>query len=124
MICLVKPFFEGVSHENKNSRRQYSGALERICDATQANALTFVGLIVSPILGSRGAIEFLALLSDSLPRVGTFLDLRDRAIEMASRRFSSEIVWTGKRLSTRAKVRAHVFQQQFFESNSPFHKAC
>jgi 23S rRNA (cytidine1920-2'-O)/16S rRNA (cytidine1409-2'-O)-methyltransferase len=91
IICLIKPLFEGVSQDRKNSLQEFSRALDRVFEAIRTHALTLSDLIVSPVLGSRGTIEFLGLLQDSTVEFGDFNQLRDSVLGSVAERFTQNI---------------------------------
>jgi 23S rRNA (cytidine1920-2'-O)/16S rRNA (cytidine1409-2'-O)-methyltransferase len=62
MICLVKPLFEGVPAESSRDLVALEGALRRVAAGVDAAGLTIAGLTASPIPGTQGTIEFLALI--------------------------------------------------------------
>jgi 23S rRNA (cytidine1920-2'-O)/16S rRNA (cytidine1409-2'-O)-methyltransferase len=91
MICLIKPLFEGVSQERKNSLSEFVEALDRLAESTRAHGLTITGLTVSPVLGSRGTIEFLGLLTESASDADGFRNQRDRVIQEVAEKFRDEV---------------------------------
>lgn len=91
LIGLIKPLFEGVPQQHKNSITEIEQALKRLHHTMQAIDLAIADLIVSPIVGSRGTIEFLGLFTNALPPKGSFAELRDEAIADAKQRFSNLI---------------------------------
>jgi 23S rRNA (cytidine1920-2'-O)/16S rRNA (cytidine1409-2'-O)-methyltransferase len=60
MVCLVKPPYEGLAQHHMNDRRALAGVLHNLFADLQASGFPAVAVCVSPILGGRGAIEFLA----------------------------------------------------------------
>ena len=64
MVCLVKPLYEGLAQHHLNDRPALAGVLHRLLAGLQASGLPAVDACVSPILGGRGAIEFLAHIRD------------------------------------------------------------
>jgi 23S rRNA (cytidine1920-2'-O)/16S rRNA (cytidine1409-2'-O)-methyltransferase len=60
MIGLVKPPFERVPQEGMRDVDLLRDALHRVVAALGSASLSVVGLMVSPILGGRGSVEFLA----------------------------------------------------------------
>jgi 23S rRNA (cytidine1920-2'-O)/16S rRNA (cytidine1409-2'-O)-methyltransferase len=68
MIMLIKPLYEGVPQEAKADPRELGAALDRILLALPASGLVITDLMVSPILGSRGAVEFLARIEPGTSR--------------------------------------------------------
>jgi 23S rRNA (cytidine1920-2'-O)/16S rRNA (cytidine1409-2'-O)-methyltransferase len=92
MICLIKPLFEGVVQERKNSLKEFANALDRLFEASRMHGLAISDLIVSPIRGSRGTIEFLGLFTDSIRESSDpFTQLRDHALSSAAERFPQQI---------------------------------
>jgi 23S rRNA (cytidine1920-2'-O)/16S rRNA (cytidine1409-2'-O)-methyltransferase len=62
LISLIKPLSEGIPQEKKDDPATLRDALHRIARALSDRGLLISELMVSPILGSRGAVEFLALI--------------------------------------------------------------
>jgi 23S rRNA (cytidine1920-2'-O)/16S rRNA (cytidine1409-2'-O)-methyltransferase len=60
MVCLVKPLYEGLAQHHVNDRPALAGVLHHLLAELQASGLPAVDACVSPIVGGRGAIEFLA----------------------------------------------------------------
>jgi 23S rRNA (cytidine1920-2'-O)/16S rRNA (cytidine1409-2'-O)-methyltransferase len=60
MVCLVKPLYEGLPQHHMHDRRALAGVLHSLFADLQASGSPAVDACVSPILGGRGAIEFLA----------------------------------------------------------------
>lgn len=63
IIALVKPLYEGIDQEKKDDPDELEQALLRICPALAAEELELRDLMVSPIRGTRGSVEFLAHLA-------------------------------------------------------------
>jgi 23S rRNA (cytidine1920-2'-O)/16S rRNA (cytidine1409-2'-O)-methyltransferase len=64
MVCLVKPLYEGLAQHHMDDRPALAGVLHSLFADLQASGLPAVDASVSPILGGRGAIEFLAHIRD------------------------------------------------------------
>jgi 23S rRNA (cytidine1920-2'-O)/16S rRNA (cytidine1409-2'-O)-methyltransferase len=64
MVCLVKPLYEGLAQHHMDDRRALAAVLHNLFADLQARDLPAVDTCVSPILGGRGAIEFLAHIRD------------------------------------------------------------
>ncbi|OPZ63846.1 MAG: Hemolysin A [Firmicutes bacterium ADurb.Bin506] len=65
IVSLVKPLFEVPASGPGLSREQYRAALERVCGAGKGTGMGPVRLMASPVLGSSGTLEFLALFRPS-----------------------------------------------------------
>lgn len=87
LLCLIKSLFEGVPQQHKNSAHELERAIDRLNQAVRVHGLAITDLMVSPILGSRGTIEFLGLFSNSLRYAKSFESLRVQAIAQATERF-------------------------------------
>lgn len=59
MTCLFKPLYEGVPETRKNDLNEHHRALIRLEESLSPQGYAISNLIVSPILGNRGAIEYL-----------------------------------------------------------------
>ena len=62
LVCLIKPLYEGLAQRHINDLGAVAAAavLHHLFANLEANGFPASGAGVSPILGSRGAIEFLA----------------------------------------------------------------
>lgn len=81
MICLVKPLFEGVPPEHARDLAALARALARVAAAIDEAGLRLADLTASPIPGTQGTIEFLALVT-AMPPPGPARS-RDALIEAA-----------------------------------------
>ena len=64
LVCLVKPPYEGLAQHAEADLQQIARVLEELLPALEAaSPRSVAGLIPSPILGGRGAVELLLLLS-------------------------------------------------------------
>jgi 23S rRNA (cytidine1920-2'-O)/16S rRNA (cytidine1409-2'-O)-methyltransferase len=63
MIGLIKPLFEGVEPAAMQDPAALRPALLSVVEALPAHGLAARDLMVSPILGSRGTVEFLAWIA-------------------------------------------------------------
>ncbi len=59
-VCLVKPLYEGLDQGRMTEAPALEATLARLLADLDGLALPASGLCVSPILGGRGAVEFLA----------------------------------------------------------------
>jgi 23S rRNA (cytidine1920-2'-O)/16S rRNA (cytidine1409-2'-O)-methyltransferase len=82
IIALIKPLFEGVRAEDKDNLPAIDQALRQLPPALARNGLYIRRITNSPILGSSGTVEFLALVGDE-PGNGVD-DQRAAAIACAS----------------------------------------
>lgn len=65
MVCLVKPLYEGLTRENMNDKNAIREILINLFHKLINNLnITITDCIVSPILGGKGAIEFLIHVLD------------------------------------------------------------
>jgi 23S rRNA (cytidine1920-2'-O)/16S rRNA (cytidine1409-2'-O)-methyltransferase len=60
MVCLIKPLYEGLAQHHINDRAALAPILHGLFASLQACGFPAIDACVSPILGARGAIEFLA----------------------------------------------------------------
>jgi 23S rRNA (cytidine1920-2'-O)/16S rRNA (cytidine1409-2'-O)-methyltransferase len=60
LVCLIKPLYEGLAQHHINDRGALARVLYDLFANLEANGLPAIDACVSPILGGRGAIEFLA----------------------------------------------------------------
>jgi len=60
MVCLIKPLYEGLAQHQMNDRSALAAVLHNLFTALETTGLPAADACVSPILGGRGAIEFLA----------------------------------------------------------------
>jgi 23S rRNA (cytidine1920-2'-O)/16S rRNA (cytidine1409-2'-O)-methyltransferase len=87
MICLIKPLFEGVPQLHKNNVTELERALDRVNEAVHAEGLVVANLMVSPVVGTRGTIEFPGLFVQRSISSDGFDALRNRVIQDAKDRF-------------------------------------
>jgi 23S rRNA (cytidine1920-2'-O)/16S rRNA (cytidine1409-2'-O)-methyltransferase len=64
MVCLVKPLYEGLAQRDMNDHGALATVLHKLFGDLKASGLPAADACVSPILGGRGAIEFLAHIRD------------------------------------------------------------
>ena len=60
LVCLIKPLYEGLDQRHINDLGAVAAILRDLFENLEANGFPASDAGVSPILGSRGAIEFLA----------------------------------------------------------------
>jgi 23S rRNA (cytidine1920-2'-O)/16S rRNA (cytidine1409-2'-O)-methyltransferase len=60
LVCLIKPLYEGLDQRHINDLGAVASILHDLFANLEANGFPASDAGVSPILGSRGAIEFLA----------------------------------------------------------------
>ncbi|HEX2023666.1 MAG TPA: TlyA family RNA methyltransferase [Acidimicrobiales bacterium] len=88
MVVLVKPQFEAGRREADRGRGVISDpevwrrALEEVGSAFAVAGAAMMGIMVSPLLGARGNVEFLARLVPGPPRAPSGVDL-DAVVEAA-----------------------------------------
>jgi predicted rRNA methylase YqxC with S4 and FtsJ domains len=63
IIGLIKPLYEGVAEDQMRDPAALEAALVRTFEAFTRDRLIVRGLIVSPILGNNGTVEFLAWIT-------------------------------------------------------------
>jgi 23S rRNA (cytidine1920-2'-O)/16S rRNA (cytidine1409-2'-O)-methyltransferase len=80
MVCLVKPLYEGLAQHHINDRAALAPVLHDLFANLQAKGFPAIDACVSPILGARGAIEFLAHVRGNSATLGPGT-LAARAIE-------------------------------------------
>jgi 23S rRNA (cytidine1920-2'-O)/16S rRNA (cytidine1409-2'-O)-methyltransferase len=74
MIGLIKPLYEGIDQDKKDHPQELGKALEKIAPALAREGLMIRDLMISPILGTRGSVEFLAhLVAGSDAEIGVAL---------------------------------------------------
>ena len=64
IVALVKPLFEGVSQDRKADLMDIEAATLALCDDLASQGLFVQALADSPILGTQGTVELLALVTD------------------------------------------------------------
>jgi 23S rRNA (cytidine1920-2'-O)/16S rRNA (cytidine1409-2'-O)-methyltransferase len=70
LVCLIKPLYEGLPQRHLNDPSAFASMLHDFFADLEANGFPASDAGVSPILGSRGAIEFLAHIRGACPRLG------------------------------------------------------
>jgi 23S rRNA (cytidine1920-2'-O)/16S rRNA (cytidine1409-2'-O)-methyltransferase len=89
MVCLVKPLFEWVADEDVERLDLLHDVFETLALASRACGTELVDLMVSPIRGSGGTLEFLArIAADGEPRA-PLEGLTGQALEEAARLLAS-----------------------------------
>ncbi len=58
MVCLLKPLFEGIPERDRRSFERFPPIFGRIRGCCETGGLRLTGVCASPILGSRGTVEF------------------------------------------------------------------
>ena len=73
MVCLIKPLYEGLAQRSMNDRSALKSVLHDLFADLETSGFPAIDACVSPILGGRGAIEFLAHVREAseTPRAGT-----------------------------------------------------
>lgn len=66
-ICLIKPLFEGLSHKHRDDPQLIATTLSRFFESVINSGIAIVAVTVSPVLGTRGTIEFLMYCHENLP---------------------------------------------------------
>lgn len=90
MIGLLKPLYEGIDQDRPRDPDVLHQALIRVSEGLANNGLRIKDLIISPILGGRGAVEFLAWIVRA-EGATTDLTIFDRVIEeLRHRRIPAE----------------------------------
>ncbi len=64
IVFLIKPLYEGLDQQLRNDRAEIATVLHDMFTRLAEQGLHPCGICVSPIHGSRGAIEFLSMLDD------------------------------------------------------------
>jgi 23S rRNA (cytidine1920-2'-O)/16S rRNA (cytidine1409-2'-O)-methyltransferase len=62
MVCLIKPLYEGLAQHQTNDRGALAPVLHDLFANLQDIGFPAIDACVSPILGARGAVEFLAYI--------------------------------------------------------------
>jgi hypothetical protein len=97
MVCLIKPLYEGLAQTAPQDLARIGSVLTELLQKLSTCATRRVrDLTVSPILGGRGALEFLVWLSPHASASQTRLDERvaralDSAQKMLSQPTDSEV---------------------------------
>lgn len=90
LILLVKPQFEAGRVEAARSRGVITDpaiwrrVIEEVAEAARSVGLELVDLGLSPVRGTSGNVEFLALMRPGLPTICEYGDLIDRVLVEAS----------------------------------------
>jgi len=80
LVCLIKPLYEGLAQRHMNDRDAFAPVLHDLFRNLEAIGFPASDAGVSPILGSRGAIEFLAHVRGASETPGAVM-LTARAID-------------------------------------------
>jgi|TARA_Y100000310_G_scaffold332367_1_gene407801 23S rRNA (cytidine1920-2'-O)/16S rRNA (cytidine1409-2'-O)-methyltransferase len=62
MVCLLKPLYEGLAQEHKDDQHAMHPVLARVLEQLQRRGHPVFDVCPSPLLGSKGAVEFLIYL--------------------------------------------------------------
>ncbi len=85
IVHLVKPLFEGLDGEQAVDRRCLGQLFPRLAEAATRSDLDLCDLMASPILGSKGTVEFFGLFSAGPGAAAPLPDLFERALDEADR---------------------------------------
>jgi 23S rRNA (cytidine1920-2'-O)/16S rRNA (cytidine1409-2'-O)-methyltransferase len=85
IVHLVKPLFEGLEGDQTKDRRCLEQLFRRLVDSAERCGLRLSGLMASPVLGSRGTIEFFGRFCSQAGTAGTSPDLFERVLDEAER---------------------------------------
>lgn len=66
IICLIKPLFEGLEMENFHNLDRLREVLGDLLEHLRQIGIPAVDVMVSPIIGGRGLVEFLALIAETI----------------------------------------------------------
>lgn len=84
IVCLIKPLYEGLARESMNDPNELRNTLNTLFKKLiQEQSITISDCIVSPILGGRGATEFIAHIHDNIIKASySHEELVEKAIAM------------------------------------------
>jgi len=81
MFCLLKPLFEGLAKTKINNQASLKEVLNNCFETIKATGLGVSGVTVSPILGSKGSVEFLILVTDKKQKSSSPESLAKKALD-------------------------------------------
>jgi 23S rRNA (cytidine1920-2'-O)/16S rRNA (cytidine1409-2'-O)-methyltransferase len=67
MVCLIKPLYEGLAQDRIDDRQALRHVLQALLADLAAAGFPVLDLFASPLIGGRGAVEFLARFGPGVP---------------------------------------------------------